>query len=417
MKLKTISELIAGYVLFGGHTLLYAQESAPKGLKKGANVSVNITDKKKTPHRTYFNLGLFSNYTCLNGSGFNVISSLQHYNAYGVQAAGFANITGLKSTGLQIAGITNVTGQRACGAIISGLMNVSGRSSYGLTVSGLGNVSGGDLKGMAVSGLINIGGKDTRGLMIAGLGNIAGEVQGGLSVGGLMNVSGKSSRGVQITSLLNVAAETNDGWQLAGVGNVSVNNKGLQTAIMNYSVNNNGLQLGIGNVSAENRKGFQIGIVNISADSCARQIGCVNLKPQTRVQMLVSGGNANKGSLSVRFKNKYTYTQIGAGAYYLGADKDFSFSMSYRAGVYRSLTPNLDISADLGYYHIECLDNKRSQGYAPRMYALEPRVSLEYSITRKFGAFVSGGYGWTRTYSGNHAFDSKGVFEIGIVLF
>ena len=36
--------------------------------------------------------------------------------------------------------------------------------------------------------------------------------------------------------------------------------------------------------------------------------------------MLVSGGNANKASLSIRFKNKYTYTQIGTGAYYLGVD-------------------------------------------------------------------------------------------------
>jgi len=51
------------------------------------------------------------------------------------------------------------------------------------------------------------------------------------------------------------------------------------------------------------------------------------------------------------------------------------------------------------------------------MYALEPRVNLEYSITRKFGIFASGGYGWTRTYKGSHAFDDKGVFEVGMVLF
>lgn len=415
MKLKTI--LAAICLLLGAHPFLYAQQHAKKGLKKGANISLNITDKKKTPQRTYFNLGLFSNYTCLNGLGINIISSLQHYNAYGMQAAGFANITGLKSTGLQIAGITNVTGQRACGAIFSGLMNVSGHSSYGLTVSGLGNVSGSDIRGVGISGLINVGGKDTRGVMIAGLGNVAGEVQGGLSIGGLMNVSGKSSRGVQITSLLNVAAETNDGWQLAGLGNVSVANKGLQTAVMNYSVSNSGLQLGIGNVNTENRKGVQIGIVNFSLDSCARQIGCINLKPQTRTQLIVSGGNANKGSVAVRFKNRHTYTQIGTGGYYLGTDKDFSLSLFYRAGVYWQLTPKLDISADFGYYHIESLKNKDSQGFPARMYALEPRVNLEYSITRKFGIFASGGYGWTRTYKGSHAFDDKGVFEVGMVLF
>ena len=417
MRLKLIiCALLGGYLASGGHTPLHAQKPS-KGLKKGANVSLNITDKKKTPERTYFNLGLFSNYSCLNGVGVNVISSLQHYNAYGMQVSGFANITGLKSTGFQAAGIANVTGGRACGAIFSGLMNVSGHSSYGLTVSGLGNVSGRSIQGMGVSGLINLGGRDTRGLMIAGLGNIAGEVQGGLSIGGLMNVSGKSSRGVQVTSLLNVAAETNDGWQLAGLGNVSVSNKGLQTAFMNYSVGNSGVQLGVGNVTTESRKGVQIGVVNVSLDSCARQIGFVNLKPQTRVQLIVSGGNANKGSVSVRFKNKFIYTQIGAGAYYLGADKDFSLSAFYRTGVYRRLAPKLEVGADIGFYHIESLDNRDSRGYPARMYALEPRVSLEYSITRKFGIFASGGYGWTRTYKGNDAFDDKGVFEVGMVLF
>lgn len=417
MNFNTIFALLGGYVFFGMPSALLAQNFTSKGLKKGANVSVNITDKTKTPPRTYANLGLFSNFTCLNGVSLNVISSIQHYNAYGMQIAGFANVTGLKSTGFQFAGIANVTGYRACGAIFSGLMNVSGTSAYGLMVSGLGNVSGGNIKGVSLAGLINMGGKDTRGLMIAGLGNIAGEVQGGLSIGGLMNISGKLSRGMQVTSLINVAAETNDGWQLAGVGNVSVYNKGIQTALLNYSDSNTGLQLGVGNVNENSKKGIQVGIVNVSSDSCARQVGLVNIKPQTRVQMIISGGNANKGSVSVRFKNKHTYTQIGAGIYYLGADKDFSFSAFYRVGAYYSLMPKMDIGADLGYYHIESLGNKNSHGYPARLYALEPRVNVEYSITRKFGVFVSGGYGWTRTYKGGHAFNNKGIFEMGMVLF
>ncbi len=417
MNFKTIFALVAGHMLFGISAVLHAQEFTSSGLKKGVNVSVNITDKKKVPPRTYANLGLFSNFTCLNGMSVNLISSIQHYNAYGMQVAGFANITGLKSTGLQIAGVANVTGYRACGAIFSGLMNVSGTSAYGLMVSGLGNVSGGDIKGMSLSGLINMGGKDTRGLMIAGLGNISGEVQAGLSIGGLMNVSGKSSRGMQVASLLNVAAQTNDGWQLAGLGNVSVYNKGIQTALFNYSDSNAGLQIGIGNVNEAGNNGIQIGIINVSADSCARQFGFVNIKPRTRVQMIISGGNANKGSVAVRFKNKHTYTQIGTGVYYLGADKDFSLSAFYRLGVYCSLFPKLDIGADIGYCHIESLDNKNTRDYPSRLYALEPKVNLEYSITRKFGVFVSGGYGWTRTYKGNHSFNNKGIFEVGMVLF
>lgn len=202
-----------------------------------------------------------------------------------------------------------------------------------------------------------------------------------------------------------------------GFGKCQCGNRGVQSALLNYSVENKGVQLGIGNVNTKsNSRGYQIGIINVSTDSTAHQIGCINLKPDTRVQMIVSGGNANKGSVSIRFKNRFTYTQIGAGAYYLGTNHPFSVSGFYRAGVYHSLTKKLDLSADIGYYHIESLDNK-NQGFPARLYALEPRISLEYSLTKKFGLFVSGGYGWTRTYKGNQAFDKKMVIEAGMVLF
>lgn len=415
MRLKLISVFLLGSLLAG--TPVSAQKKEQKSvLKKGPNVSLNITSKKKFPQRTYFNLGLFSNYPCLNGVGINAISSLQHYNAYGLQISGLTNVSGLKSTGVQISGIANVTGKRACGFIFSGLTNVTGTSAYGLSVAGLGNISGGDIKGMGIAGLVNVS-EDFRGVAIAGLANVNKDVQAGLILSGLMNVSGTSSRGVQLTSLLNVTGKSNEGWQLAGLGNVSVENKGVQSALLNYSVENKGVQLGIGNVNTKSdARGYQIGIINVSTDSTAHQIGCINLNPETRVQMIISGGNANKGSLSIRFKNKFTYTQIGAGAYYLGTDRPVSVSGFYRAGVYHSLTKKLDLSADIGYYHIESLDNK-NQGIPARLYALEPRISLEYSLTKKFGLFVSGGYGWTRTYKGSHAFDQKMVIEAGMVLF
>lgn len=415
MKLKSISMLLLGGFLAG--TNLSAQHTEKKSvLKKGPNVSLNITSKNKFPQRTYVNLGLFSNYPCLNGIGINAISSLQHYNSYGVQIAGLTNVTGLKSTGIQISGIANVTGKRACGFIVSGLTNVTGTSTYGFSIAGLGNISGGDIKGLGISGLVNVS-ETLRGVAIAGLANVNKDVQAGLIIGGLMNVSGNSSRGVQLTSLLNVTGKSNEGWQVAALGNVSVRNKGVQSALLNYSVENEGVQLGLGNVNTQNSsKGYQIGIINISTDSTSHQIGCINLKPATRVQMIVSGGNANKGSIAIRFKNKFTYTQIGTGAYYLGTDLPFSLSGFYRAGIYHNLTKKLNLSADIGYYHIETLENK-NQGLPARLYALEPRISLEYSLTRKLGFFLSGGYGWTRTYKGNHDFNKKMVIEAGVVLF
>lgn len=415
MRFKVISVFLWGSLLAGTH--LFAQQTEQKSvLKKGPNVSLNITNQKKFPQRTYLNIGLFTNSPCLNGLGINIISSLQHYNSYGVQLSGLTNVSGLKATGVQISGIANVTGKRACGFILSGLTNVTGTSAYGLSVAGLGNISGGDIKGMGIAGLVNVS-EDLRGMAIAGLANVNKDIQAGLIIGGLMNVSGNSSRGVQLTSLLNVTGKSNQGWQIAALGNVSVENRGVQSALLNYSVENKGVQLGIGNVNTKsNSKGYQIGIINVSTDSTAHQIGCINLKPDTRVQMIVSGGNANKGSVSIRFKNRFTYTQIGAGAYYLGTNHPFSVSGFYRAGVYHSLTKKLDLSADIGYYHIESLDNK-NQGFPARLYALEPRISLEYSLTKKFGLFVSGGYGWTRTYKGNQAFDKKMVIEAGMVLF
>ena len=70
MKLNTImiSMFLSGCLL-AGTTPFYAQVRNNKGLKKGVNLAVNITNKKKEPPRTYVNLGLISNYPCLNGIG------------------------------------------------------------------------------------------------------------------------------------------------------------------------------------------------------------------------------------------------------------------------------------------------------------------------------------------------------------
>ena len=71
---KAIALFLSAGFLLTGTISLNAQQR--KGLKKGPNVSLNITNKKKEPHRTYFNLGLFSNFAQLNGVGINAISSI-----------------------------------------------------------------------------------------------------------------------------------------------------------------------------------------------------------------------------------------------------------------------------------------------------------------------------------------------------
>ena len=414
--MKSFTLFLLGVFLVGTTCPISAKKR--KGLRSGPNLSLNIKDKKKNLTHTYFNLGLVSNFGNLDGFGLNVVSSIVHRNANGFQTSGLLNITGVRSSGFQLAGLANLSGRKAHGMRVAGLLNISGKSAYGLHVAGLSNVAGENQRGLLVSGIMNLSSCETSGVQLSGLANISGDNQKGLAIGGLMNVNGKDLKGVQVTSLMNVTGRDNQGVQFAGLSNVSVNNKGLQfSGLANYSENNSGLQLSFANVSNHSHHGAQIGFVNICGDSCARQLGVVNLKPTTRVQMIVSGGNASRFNLAVRFKNRYVFTQLGGGLQYGDFTDKLSVNGSYRAGLIFPLwSDKLDISGDIGYYHIETLDNKKT-GCPARLYALQPRISLEFHPIKKFGFFVSGGYGWTRTYKGNHAYQDKPVFEAGIVLF
>ena len=412
LNVQTITWFLLGSCL-AGITPLQAQK--PIGLKKGPNISLNITNHHKDPERTYLNFGLLSHFPQLNGVSFNLISSTVHGNVNVLQISGITIFSGLNSSGVIISSIANVTGGNLLGVAISGLMNIGGKETSGVQISALGNIGGTKLKGLSISGLINLSGSNASGIQLAGLSNINRNNYQGIAIGGLMNACGGNSKGLQITSLLNVTASSCKGMQLAGLGNVSVTNQGLQLACANYSEKNKGLQLGVANFNNEGKDGLQLGIVNISSDSTAHQWGFINLKPQTHTQLLLAGGNTNKFNLSVRFKNRYTYTQLGAGAYYLDMNQDFSFSGFYRAGVYIPLTSKLFLSGDIGYYHIETLDNKYT-GLPARMYAIEPRISLEYQLLKRLGIFAAGGYNWTRTYQGDK-FENKGIFEAGLVLF
>ena len=63
------------------------------------------------------------------------------------------------------------------------------------------------------------------------------------------------------------------------------------------------------------------------------QLGLVNANPDTRVQMMVYGGNATPANIGVRFKNQLFYTILGVGSMYQGLNNKFSASASYRAGL------------------------------------------------------------------------------------
>lgn len=417
MKLNLImAGFVSACLLFATASPLQAQSRHKRELKKRVNLALNVTNKKKLPPRTYLNLGLLSNYDYLSGIGINALSSVTHFHSKGFQVAGLTNITGLNTAGFQLSGIANVTGGNAKGILLGGLMNISGRDMNGFAFSGIGNMSAKNNRGFIIGGLTNIHSGNSAGMMLSGIANVTRQTQSGLMVGGLMNASGDTLKGVQLASLTNIAGKANNGVQISALSNITVANRGMQMALCNYSAENKGVQIGFANLSGKGRKGLQFGLFNLSADSLVHQIGCVNISPRTHIQLLISSGNLNKANVAVRFKNKCTYTELGGGAYFFNLDHDLSASAFYRVGVYYPLCSRLEISADASYYHIETLDNKH-KGYPARVYALQPRLNLEFRLSRKVGVFASGGYAWTRQYGHNHTFDHKGTFEAGIVLF
>lgn len=433
-------------------------------LKKGPNISVNISGKKDSVKTTFVNVGLLTNIYRQQGVGINALSSVVQTDMKGVQVAGLANIAGGNASGLQISGIANIAGRNANGIMFSGLMNVSGNSSNGIQISGLGNIAGKDSRGVAIGGLMNLAGDNAQGVQIGGLANIVGKKQNGVAVSALMNVSGNDMHGAQVSGILNISGGKATGAQISAIGNVGVNVNGLQLSTIsniaageikglqmcgavniavktenalqfagltnvcqgklrgiqfapgNYAGEVSGAQIGLLNLCGGKIKGVQIGIINHSKDTTAHKIGLVNINPKTRIQLMLFGGNTSKLNAAVRFKNRYTYTMLGGGTHYLDLNDKFSGCVFYRAGLYYPIAKNLEISGDLGYFHVENFENEDDET-PQRMYSLQARVNLEYHIQPKFALFASGGYGMTRYYDKNKFYEKKPIIEIGVILF
>lgn len=336
---------------------------------------------------TYFNLGLLSTMNRLNGVGFNAFGSVIGGNMNGIQFSGLANMIGGSMRGVQLSGISNINGNNMVGLSATGLVNIAGNQSKGVLLSGMTSISGDNTSGVMASGIMNISGDGASGVHLAGLANITGATFNGVTAGGLLNVIGEHLNGVQISGLANIVVSRMNGVQI-GLGNYATKAKGVQIGLVNYYKNE--------------MKGFQLGLVNAN--------------PDTRVQMMLFGGNATKINIGARFKNKLFYTIIGAGTHYLDFSDKFSAALFYRGGIWLPLCKDLTISGDLGYQHIETFKNK-DHGIPARLYGLQARLNLEYQITKKFGIFASGGYGGSRYYNKDITYDKGVIAEAGIVLF
>lgn len=372
----------------------------------GINLSLwkNIsTQRADTVGSTCFNLGLFSSMNRLNGVGVNVLGAVAIKNMNGAQFSGIFNIVGGSMRGVQVAGISNVNGDNLTGLSLSGLVGITGSHARGVIFSGLANITGNNTSGIVMGGLLNVTGEKSSGVHLAGLANISGENFNGITTSGLLNVVGEDLRGVQISGLGSITAGTMTGLQLSGLGNVVGKSfTGVQIAPFNYASRGKGVQIGLVNYYKKKFDGFQLGLVNAN--------------PDTKVQLMLFGGNATKLNAGARFKNKLFYTIVGGGTHYLDFSDKFSASLFYRAGLELPLYKQLFISGDLGYQHIENFKNK-DYGIPARLYALQGRVNLEYRLTDRLGVFVTGGYGGSRHYNKDATYDKGVIVEGGVVIF
>lgn len=364
------------------------------------NISTQRTD---TVGSTAFNLGFFSSMNRLDGLGMNILGSVVSKDVNGVQISGISNMVGGSMNGIQIAGISNINGNNLTGLSVSGLVGITGNNARGMLFSGLATINGDNSQGVVIGGLLNVSGKEAAGLHFAGIANISGGNFKGLASSGLLSVIGENLTGVQLSGLTNITGEDMTGIQISGLGNATGGTaKGLQLAPANMAVHAKGLQIGLFNYYKESLDGFQLGLVNAN--------------PNTKVQMMVFGGNATKLNVGARFKNKLFYTILGGGTHYLDFGDKFSAALFYRAGLELPLYKQLFISGDLGYQHIETFKNK-DYGIPARLYALQARVNLEYRLNDCLGVFLTGGYGGSRYYTKGATYDKGVIVEGGVVLF
>lgn len=333
------------------------------------------------------NVGVFSTMNNLVGVGLNVLGSIVQHDVQGLQIAGLWNLTGQSIRGVQLAGITNVNGDNLAGVSVSGLVGINGNRTRGIQISGLVNINGDENDGCSIGGLMNLSGNQTRGAQFSGMSNITGLNFEGAAVAGLLNVAGGDATGVQFSGLSNITVGCMRGVQMAPV-NIAVRAKGVQIGLFNYY--------------KERLDGIQLGLVNAN--------------PNTRVQLMLYGGNSAKLNVAARFKNHLFYTVLGTDMPYLKFSNKFSGSLFYRAGLELPVYKRLYVSGDLGFQHIETFKNK-NVGYPARLYSLQGRVNLEYRFTDRVGLFVTGGYGWDRYYTRNANYDKGILMEGGIVLF
>ncbi len=254
-----------------------------------------------------------------------------------------------------------------------------------------------------------------KGVQLNAISNYAYNAKG-LQLTGFSNISSSPLRGIQLSGVTNIAMGVYKGMQLSGIHNISSGYmRGMQLGASNYAEELDGVQIGLLNTAQKHTKGWQIGLINYTKDTSGRKIGFVNVNPQTTVDWMVFGGTSSKFNGAIRFRNKSTYSILGAGTHYMGFDEDFSGAIFYRIGQYKQLSPKLSLSGDIGYFHIETF-KKRSNDGPSQLFSIQARVNADYQLSPTAGLFASVGYGDTRYYHHEQKYRRRMLAEAGLTI-
>ena len=238
----------------------------------------------------------------------------------------------------------------------------------------------------------------------------------GVQIGGFVNISAAPIQGLQFSAFNNTSLGVKRGLQLTTLANIASGKvSGAQLSIYNFTDTLNGAQVGLINTAISHPKGWQVGLLNISHDTIGHKIGLVNVDPNTTIDFMAFGGNANKINLAARFRNRSTYRIGGFGTHYMGLDEKFSGALFYRLGQFIPLSRRWSLSGDLGFAHIETFEHN-SANKPERLFSLEARVNVDYQFHKKWGAFATIGYGDTRYYKGGGRFRNRMLVEAGLTL-
>lgn len=277
------------------------------------------------------------------------------------------------------------------------LFNIQLTNAKGLKFSIISNATDGKMMGAQISGITNIA-RDLTGIQLSAISNI----------------SNNSMSGIQISGLSNISMGVNPGVQVSAIANISANRmKGVQFGMYNYSDTLTGVQVGLFNASISHPKGVQVGLLNYSRDTTSHNsYGLLTIRPNSKLRLLAYGGTSTYANIALEINNRNHYTMFGMGMLNKGFSR-FSGTFFYRNGYRFPIgKTNLSLGGDLGFFHIEGFEKDRDNE-PDRLYSIQPRITANYRLGRKFSIYAAGGYEFTRFYSGGK-YKYGPIGELGI---